>query len=153
MACFLAHIHPDGTVELGVAGKIVEEEIRKTTEQRTNVSIDWYQIMPNHVHILFCLESSAHERRTNRFGHPVPSSISVIVGHIKAAVTRRLRARYKNSHLVVWQDSFHDHVIRNDKDLQRLRTYIANNPGQWVEDRYHPDQLANAKRIGKDYGV
>ena len=38
----------------------------------------------------------------------------------------------------LWQRSFFDHVIRNEKDLNRIREYIRNNPLKWAFDRYNP---------------
>ncbi|MEI6728041.1 MAG: hypothetical protein WCK98_00165 [bacterium] len=34
----------------------------------------------------------------------------------------------------VWQKSFYDHVIRGEKDLQRIQEYIFNNPLKWNLD-------------------
>lgn len=34
----------------------------------------------------------------------------------------------------LWQRSYHDHVIRDDADLERVRTYMENNPLRWMED-------------------
>ena len=31
-----------------------------------------------------------------------------------------------------WQARFHDHVIRNEKDLERVRRYINENPATWL---------------------
>jgi hypothetical protein len=43
----------------------------------------------------------------------------------------------------VWQGRFHDHIIRNEADLLRVRTYIANNPLQWTLDEENPDNITN----------
>ena len=37
----------------------------------------------------------------------------------------------------VWQRNYHEHVIRNQADLARIREYVANNPARWTEDRYY----------------
>jgi hypothetical protein len=34
----------------------------------------------------------------------------------------------------MWQPSFHDRIVRNDAEMDRVRTYIANNPALWVKD-------------------
>lgn len=34
----------------------------------------------------------------------------------------------------LWQRSFHDHIIRNDTDYQRIIEYIAANPAGWNSD-------------------
>jgi hypothetical protein len=41
-----------------------------------------------------------------------------------------------------WQKSFHDHIIRNENDLKKIKEYIANNPIKWHLDILNP---ANAK--------
>jgi len=35
-----------------------------------------------------------------------------------------------------WQHDYHDHVIRNDGEYQRIRNYIVNNPQKWEEDKF-----------------
>ena len=39
-----------------------------------------------------------------------------------------------------WQRSCHDHVIRNQTSLDRLRNYVAENPLRWDLDQLHPDR-------------
>ena len=36
-----------------------------------------------------------------------------------------------------WQKSFHDHIIRSNKDYYRIAEYIENNPTRWVDDCYY----------------
>ncbi len=35
------------------------------------------------------------------------------------------------------QRSFYDHIVRNEKDLTRIRQYIENNPLKWHLDEYY----------------
>ena len=30
-----------------------------------------------------------------------------------------------------WQPNYHDHVIRDDAEYQRIKQYIINNPTKW----------------------
>jgi putative transposase len=39
-----------------------------------------------------------------------------------------------------WQRDYYEHVMRNEKDLERIREYIANNPARWDEDNENPAQ-------------
>jgi putative transposase len=41
----------------------------------------------------------------------------------------------------LWQVRFHDHVIRNERELAAIREYIANNPLQWQLDRENPERM------------
>jgi REP element-mobilizing transposase RayT len=38
----------------------------------------------------------------------------------------------------MWQRSFHDKIIKNNKELEKVRQYIHNNPQQWEWDRNNP---------------
>lgn len=40
--------------------------------------------------------------------------------------------------VAVWQRSFHDHIIRDEADLNIRRNYILNNPSRWQEDADNP---------------
>ena len=33
----------------------------------------------------------------------------------------------------LWQDKFHDEIVRSDRHLETIRAYIAGNPGRWWE--------------------
>ena len=39
----------------------------------------------------------------------------------------------------VWQRSYYDHIIRNEKDLEEKRDYILTNPIRWLEKTSCPD--------------
>ncbi len=47
----------------------------------------------------------------------------------------------------LWQNRFHEHVIRNERDLYAIREYIVNNPLQWHLDRENPRQIGNRGRL------
>jgi len=36
-----------------------------------------------------------------------------------------------------WQTRFHDHIIRNDAEYERIKNYIVNNPIQWKETKFY----------------
>ena len=35
-----------------------------------------------------------------------------------------------------WQANYHDHVVRNNGEYQRIKNYIINNPKKWDEDKF-----------------
>ncbi len=67
---------------------------------------------------------------------PRKRSLSVVVRTFKAAVTTW--ARDNGAADFGWQGRFHDHIIRNDADLHRIRAYITNNPLRWALDKENP---------------
>lgn len=36
-----------------------------------------------------------------------------------------------------WQPRFHDHIIRNRLEYERISEYIMTNPSNWQEDKFN----------------
>ena len=65
-----------------------------------------------------------------------------IVRSVKAASSRAIRqAGVKD---FGWQANYHEHVIRNEADLDRIRRYVTENPLRWELDREHPRHRGTA---------
>jgi len=69
---------------------------------------------------------------------PQPSLGSLITG-FKSAVTREANKTYLSTPKSIWQRNYYEHVIRNERELEKIREYIAGNPAQWSLDRENPD--------------
>ena len=41
----------------------------------------------------------------------------------------------------VWQRNYHEHIVRNQEELQRIRQYVHDNPFKWSEDPDNPTNL------------
>jgi putative transposase len=154
MSCCFGNVE-HGKMILNLAGKIVNEEWRRSTTIRENVDLDYYVIMPNHIHGIIIIKSVETTRRvvsksesetllkdetSQRLVSTTikPNSLSSIVGQFKSIVTKRVRSSgLKN---FAWQPRFYDHIIRNKKDLHRIRTYIQNNPLKWELEEYYTDE-------------
>ncbi|GAB4520907.1 MAG: transposase [Anaerolineae bacterium] len=63
-----------------------------------------------------------------------PHSLGAIVRTFKAAVTRHIHRLPTPPDHPIWQRNYHDHIIRHEADLQRIREYIVHNPARWHED-------------------
>jgi putative transposase len=37
----------------------------------------------------------------------------------------------------LWHRNYYDHIVRDDRDLDRIREYIEGNPANWNEDRFY----------------
>ncbi|HEX2229374.1 MAG TPA: transposase, partial [Candidatus Binatia bacterium] len=44
----------------------------------------------------------------------------------------------------VWQRNYYEHIVRVEKELDRIREYIVNNPTQWEWDRENPERVTNS---------
>lgn len=68
-----------------------------------------------------------------RFG-PQSGNLASVVRGIKSAVTK-----YANEHGIpfAWQSRYHDHIIRNQLEMNRIADYVQNNPMKWEMDRFY----------------
>jgi hypothetical protein len=44
----------------------------------------------------------------------------------------------------LWQRNYYDHVIRNERELDKEREYIATNPLRWALDRENPQRTGQS---------
>jgi len=115
--------HPAYT-QLSDYGNIVEIELKKIASHYTNVQIDKYVIMPNHVHMIIVVDGV-------KTGWASPSpTLGNIVGGFKSGVSKRIG-------FSPWQRSFHDHIIRSQEDYAKIWQYIDENPIRWEEDCFY----------------
>ena len=74
-------------------------------------------------------------------------SIPTIVRTYKAAVTRRIQSELNGAN--IWQRNYHEHIIRNEASLDRIRLYIMNNPASWMLDRENPEAESYGRQEGQ----
>ena len=71
-----------------------------------------------------------HSDHISKFGSPT-KGLSKVINQFKGAVTKKYREAISSPDIRVWQTRFHDRIIRNEKELIRIRHYIQNNPRNW----------------------
>jgi REP element-mobilizing transposase RayT len=81
--------------------------------------------MPNHVHIILYLRLAG--------GQDSPT-VSRIIQQWKGIIT-------KKAGFAFWQKSFHDILITNRTEYQRIANYITNNPRAWTTDQYYVTEI------------
>ena len=105
-------------------GRIAAQGLTAIPEHFPGACIDKYVIMPNHVHAIVELNGAG-------------PSLPTIIGQYKSYVTREIHAISPD--IPVWQTSFHDHVIRNQKGYEEIWQYIEDNPRKWEMDCFFSD--------------
>ena len=105
-------------------GEIAARGFEEITSHFPDATVDKYVIMPNHVHGIIVLRGRS-------------TDLSTVVGQYKSFVSRQIHNLIPDCK--VWQASFHDHVIRNQKDYERIWSYIDGNPSRWNEDCFFQD--------------
>ena len=63
-----------------------------------------------------------------------------VIGHFKYEITKTLNEIDGTPGRKVLQRGFHDHIIRNEEELNRIRRYIIDNPKNWAEDENNPEK-------------
>ena len=172
----------NGEMVLNSSGKIASSMIAGITKVFNNILIDRFIVMPNHVHcIINIIENlpvgNASERRIVQ---PTQSSIarlttneiissemrsvddtpndrtkmllSKVVQLYKSSVTKRVK-KIEKSVYSLWQSSFHDRIIRNEREYGNIQLYIANNPLQWdldIENKFN-ERMAKITHLREKY--
>ena len=111
-------------------GKIVKTAIEDINKLYVDISVDKFVVMPNHIHIIV-IKHPAESNLTGGHGDPPlqydNTSIVGIVSNLKSYTTHLYGK-------ALWQRSFHDHIIRGEKDYLKIWEYIDQNPAKWRED-------------------
>ncbi len=111
-------------------GRIVEAQLLGLEKRYDFVRIDKYVIMPNHIHAIVVLDKDVLAAGAS----PCPT-LSDMVCVLKSMSTKLCRqAGFKEK---LFQNSFHDHIIRNEDDYEMIWNYIEANPSKWAEDKYY----------------
>ena len=113
--------------KLNALGRIAERDLRELDIHYHGVHIDKMVVMPNHIHAIIVIGCQNKDMT-----YP---SLNTIVGQYKSGVTRKIREAVPK--MKVWQRSYHDHVIRNRADYEKIWNYIDCNPRVWMDDCYY----------------
>ena len=138
--------HAAPQIELTPIGLEVERTIEYVNLHNENVIIKKFVIMPNHIHMIVFLNSGFFLG-----GHGNPPllnsgkisdgnenpSLHTVIGQLKSYTTKRFNLICKTQYQVLWQRSYHDHIIRNEQDYQQIWQYIDENPLKWTQDCYY----------------
>ena len=149
----------EGEVSLNSLGHIIEACWESIPAHFPHVRLDQYCVMPNHLHGILSfartgrgtiyraptvalsgtveVESSIKAGK-EQFSQPVAGSLPTVIRTFKAAVTRNARRTMQVGSIRIWQRGYFDRVIRNERELERVREYIANNPAKWDLDTENP---------------
>lgn len=152
-ACLLGVVN-NGIVTLSRYGSIVERDWQNIQRHFPGVGLDVVTIMPNHIHGVLHVtgrgEASSNQNQraflqSSENASPLQpahgttrGSLAAIVQNFKSVSTRKINRIRSTLGIPFWQRDYYEHIIRNEDELARIRTYIVNNPVQWELDRENP---------------
>ena len=143
----------NGKMILNEMGKITKKQWLWLAEQYDYVKLDEWIIMPNHLHGILIIEidgdiggagrhlplQQQYEQQSRKI-----KPLSELIGAFKTTSSKlihRMDGSRPASTEFQWQRNYYDHIIRDEKSLDKIREYIRNNPPQWELDRNNPENL------------
>lgn len=115
-----------GKMILSDVGAIIEKFWLQIPSHFPSIFLDDYIVMPDHIHAILIIDQK--NIMTEGLVTRKPNSIGVVINQFKRICTVTLKTA---GYDFVWQPRFHDHIIRTQPELHRIRKYIAENPSKW----------------------
>lgn len=124
----------DDEMRLNAVGAVIAESWVWLAAQYDYVDLDEWVVMPNHLHgIIVITDTGRGGSRTAPEGHRKP--LGRLVGAFKTGSAKRVNLLRGTPGGPLWQRNYYEHIIRDDRSLNRIREYIARNPENWGRDR------------------
>ena len=136
-------------------GCMVAKYWQEIPKHFSNVRLDEWVVMPNHVHGIVIIDrpqplftnrrdainrvSTGNCTNGGITGHHNPmgkGSLGEIIRWFKGRTSFEIHKRYPRFQ---WQPRFYDQIITGDKELLEIREYIYYNPQMWDRDRNKND--------------
>ena len=142
----------NGIMQLSEIGKFTTENLQKINIHYPYAEIPLFVVMPNHIHAIVLIDNCRDVARnvsTNDKNEKMSeiakrqSSLCITIRGFKSAVTKFGNA---NSFDFAWQTRFHDHIIRNQNEMNRIADYIENNPKTWDTDCFYENNKYDKRR-------
>jgi len=154
----------DKTMKLSINGKIAIEQWPWLGNQYPYIDLISFVVMPDHVHGIIHInpnyyidnnesgyvddlgkgrDPSLHKiNQINQINNPGENEpirkiskikpLPELIGAYKTTVSKRIHLAGDSD--FKWQNSFHDHIIRNTRSLNWIKHYIETNPENWMHD-------------------
>lgn len=147
--CFFGTIE-NNEIIFSEIGKYTYQQLKLFSEHSEYIEMLKSVIMPNHIHMILAIDKAnlPHKKRDIPILQKIPETndahesvtdkatkqqswLSVVIRLFKQSVTRFAD---HNGIRFGWQERFHDHIIRNQKEMDFIVEYIENNIQRWDED-------------------
>lgn len=101
------------------------------------VILDSFVVMPNHIHGIILINKPISNEtnvivQQNQFGQQSQNLASIIRG-FKSSVKRMANDNHISFE---WQPRYWDRIIRDELEFLNIKTYIHNNPQNWLNDEH-----------------
>lgn len=138
----------EGEMILNEKGEIVKQYWLEIPLHYSNVSLDEFVIMPNHMHGIVIITELNNTLSTLGAIHESPLQqirqqrrsmlLSKVIGRFKMNSAKQINILRRTPGVPVWQRNYYEHIIRSENELNETRTYMTNNPMEWGLDSENP---------------
>lgn len=125
----------DAHISLSPYGAVIKSQIDSTPDHNPQLKILDQVIMPDHVHILI------------QVMEPISKHFGDIIQAIKSASTSGIRKLTGSRDMTVFEEGFHDRIVKNRTQLDTLYRYIRDNPRRLAVRRVHPEFFRRVNRM------
>ena len=147
---------------LNEAGCMVSKWWAELLNKYPFIKTDEFIVMPNHFHGIIVIvgadlcvcppvddvcpdNNNKHTGKGEHTGSPLHRIIQWVKTMTTNDYIRGINERgWERFNGKLWQRNYYEHIIRDEKELTRIREYIINNPFQWADDENNP---ANIKAV------
>jgi len=143
----------DAEMRLNAAGRLIETTWSGLPDFLPGIELDVFTVMPNHFHGIVILQGLDGEDglrvepgQPQRTAPTKSLALGDVVGRFKSITTQRYIEGVKNNgwqpfNQRLWQRNYFEHVVRGERDADRLQDYIFDNPANWAFDVENLRQL------------
>ena len=129
-------------MNLSEIGNIADECWRSIPQHFPHVQVPLWIVMPNHIHGILIINSPVETQnfaslQSNKFC-PQSKNLASVIRGFKIGVTKYAR---ENNIPFAWQTRFHDRIVRNTDELNRIAEYIENNVAKWAFDELNDNNV------------
>ena len=135
-------------IELSTIGKTVEKQLLELPLRFPSIEIDKYIIMPTHLHVIIILRygsaGASHStgvslttRASLAAGTSPRPTLMDVVCAFKSLSTRLCNKNDNMQKRKIWQTSFYDKIIKDEKEYHEIWKYIDENHIKWADDEYY----------------
>jgi REP element-mobilizing transposase RayT len=135
--CLFGTIAEDA-IRLSAIGELVSRAWFSLPGRFSNIELDAFVVMPNHLHGIIVVERAVKAVAESPGRGPISGSLGAIVQNLKSTSAFKINRLRGTPGQPVWQRNYYEHIIRDDRDLTRIRNYIDNNIRQWAADHENP---------------
>jgi putative transposase len=135
-----------GVMRLSPAGIIARDTWLRIPILTPWITLDEWVVMPDHMHgilhfgeapLLPGYQSTGRIKDNQRPSGASSGSLGAIIAQYKGTSAGRINKLRGSPGSKLWHRDYHEHIIRHQAALERIRRYIRLNPLKWETSRKH----------------